>query len=451
MESSPESTRPSKRVKYEQHDDMIPLTMSGPDIRVPANMNGSLIADDQFYDNSWALTTQLSSPSQVLFNLSEDLNAPWTPTSTATQPAALNLYEATALQTESQRPQTQQLPRLLPAASSVSSEEDVEYEIPRTEETALNEFAISPFTSDGDRLSESSTARFTRPEDGRVDGYIKFHWPKKSQDRRLSQQSVPASSRPDDDDERIRHRINQRYAMANQYFIQLLNAPESRAVGKGGTVVTMAVLLSMQDIIMTERRLKKPAKPRWLEGFKQAEFFLQQTDPGRRFWKDQGNVQYDPLRISQSIIVGRAVILAQPMMALPDPKTMNPEVEANRFNWLLYGTENDLFEIHGGCGFSKKLLHTMSQVTYCAARLQQEPESTIVPITAKFIMRTLTAMRQWSREGKSWLECKGRPQTIEWVRAGDVKKISSKEHMTDVTAEAWRIAAIIYYQCRLLR
>lgn len=82
MESSPESTRPSKRVKYEQHDDMIPLTMSGPDIRVPANMNGSLIADDQFYDNSWALTTQLSSPSQVLFNLSEDLNAPWTPTST---------------------------------------------------------------------------------------------------------------------------------------------------------------------------------------------------------------------------------------------------------------------------------------------------------------------------------------------------------------------------------
>lgn len=202
---------------------------------------------------------------------------------------------------------------------------------------------------------------------------------------------------------------------------------------------------------MTERRLKKPAKPRWLEGFKQAEFFLQQTDPGRRFWKDQGNVQYDPLRISQSIIVGRAVILAQPMMALPDPKTMNPEVEANRFNWLLYGTENDLFEIHGGCGFSKKLLHTMSQVTYCAARLQQEPESTIVPITAKFIMRTLTAMRQWSREGKSWLECKGRPQTIEWVRAGDVKKISSKEHMTDVTAEAWRIAAIIYYQCRLLR
>jgi hypothetical protein len=140
------------------------------------------------------------------------------------------------------------------------------------------------------------------------------------------------------------------------------------------------------------------------------------------------------------------------MMALPDPATMDPEIESNRFNWLLYGAENDLFEIHGGCGFSKKLLHTMSQVTYCAARLQQEPTSTIVPITARFLMRTLTDMRQWSREGKSWEECQKRAQTIEWVRViPDDVIVSSKEDMTDVTAEAWRIAAIIYYQCRLLR
>jgi hypothetical protein len=140
------------------------------------------------------------------------------------------------------------------------------------------------------------------------------------------------------------------------------------------------------------------------------------------------------------------------MMALPEPGSMNPEIEASRFNWLLYGTESDLFEIHGGCGFSKKLLHTMSHVTYCAARLQQEPETTVVPRTAKFLRRTLTDMRQWSREGKSWEECRQHPQTITWVRdTADDVMISSKEDMTDVTAEAWRIAAIIYYQCRLLR
>jgi hypothetical protein len=140
------------------------------------------------------------------------------------------------------------------------------------------------------------------------------------------------------------------------------------------------------------------------------------------------------------------------MMELPDPTTMNPEIESNRLNWLIYGTEKDMLEIHGGCGFSKKLLHTMSQVTYCAARLQQEPESIIVPITAGFLMRTLTDMRQWSREGKSWEQCRQHPQTITRVRdAADNVIISSKEDMTDVTAEAWRIAAIIYHQCRLLR
>ncbi|KAF4965875.1 hypothetical protein FZEAL_10723 [Fusarium zealandicum] len=252
-------------------------------------------------------------------------------------------------------------------------------------------------------------------------------------------------------DERVRKRINHRYKLADEYFSKLLIAPESREVGGGDEVITMAVLLSMQDIVLTERRLKKPYDPRWLDGFKQGEYFLQMTDPGGRFWKDD-NVQYSPLRISQSIIVGRAVILAQPMMALTSPATLNPEVEANRFGWLLYGTEKDMYEIHGGCGFSKKLLHIMSQVTYCAARLQQEPESTIVPITAKYLHRELQEMRQWSREGITWEVAQKHPQTIEWVRSKpDGTIVDSNEDMTDVTAEAWRIAAIIYLQCRLLR
>ncbi|SCV61181.1 uncharacterized protein FFFS_15750 [Fusarium fujikuroi] len=252
-------------------------------------------------------------------------------------------------------------------------------------------------------------------------------------------------------DERIRQRTNQRYITADQHFSILLNAPDSMEVGKGQEVITMAVLLSMQDIVLTERRLKKPCNPRWLEGFRQGESFLQATDPGTRYWKNN-NVQYNELRISQSIIVSRGVILAQPMTALPSPQTFNPEVEAGRFSWLLYGEEKDMYEIHGGCGFSKKLLHLMSQVTYCAGRLQQEPESTIVPITAKFLLRELSEMRQWSREGKDWELAQKYPPTIGWVRdKADEVIIDSNQIMTEVTAEAWRIAAIIYYQCRLLR
>ncbi|CAF3484750.1 unnamed protein product [Fusarium graminearum] len=593
MDSSPEPPRPSKRVKYEQHDDdTIQMTMPGTDIKVsPESINGSLVADVPYFDNPWPSTTALSSPSQVFFNFSEDIDTSWTPNFTAPQPATLNLHAATTPQPELQRPQTQDLPRLLPALPNATPDKDVEC----VDLKKGGAHFVSPFASK-ERLTVSALPRFARPHNGQVNGYVKFNWPTKQDS---SQQPDPtplqseddveditphiSRSRPDNHnsgivyldmsapttsrtqsrrassvtielvlgggtpsqammvnpspspqevfaraprkvpkkfgheaamadmdyidrrlfdfyiknwcpgrsvlentnlwlkdlapmgrnkgilhaiqslagvyiydylpDERIRKRINERYTMANEYFAELLNAPQSRTQGEGREVITMAVLLSMQDVILTERRLKKPHKPRWLEGFKQGEFFLQETDPGRRFWNEESDtVQYDPLRISQSIIVGRAVILAQPMMALPEPTTMNPEVESTRFKWLLYGTENDMFEIHGGCGFSKKLLHTMSQVTYCAARLQQEPESAIVPITARYLMRTLTDMRQWSREGKSWKQCLQRAQTITWVRIipEDVI-VSSKEDMTDVTAEAWRIAAMIYHQCRLLR
>lgn len=49
-------------------------------------------------------------------------------------------------------------------------------------------------------------------------------------------------------DERIRQRTNQLYVKADQYFSTLLNAPESRKIGKGQEVITMAVILSMQDV-----------------------------------------------------------------------------------------------------------------------------------------------------------------------------------------------------------
>ncbi|KAK3186291.1 hypothetical protein K4F52_005055 [Lecanicillium sp. MT-2017a] len=207
----------------------------------------------------------------------------------------------------------------------------------------------------------------------------------------------------------------------------------------------------MQDIVLTERRLKRPYNPRWLQGFKQGEHFLQATDPGNRFWKT-ANVQLDSLRISQAVIVGRAVILAQPMMPLPPPATFDAQAEAARFGWLLYGTRKEMHEIHGGCGFSKRLLHIFSQITYCAARLNQDRESPVVPKTAEHLHAMLLDLRQWSGESTVWEEAKLKPQPVSWIRGlPDGYVIGTSEEMTDVTAEAWRMAGLLYLQCRLLR
>ncbi|RCI17179.1 hypothetical protein L249_2688 [Ophiocordyceps polyrhachis-furcata BCC 54312] len=250
----------------------------------------------------------------------------------------------------------------------------------------------------------------------------------------------------------VRKRVNDRFFVAESRLSRLLNDPSTRQnEAQANELITIAVLLSMQDIVLTERRLQKPCDPRWLAGFKHGELFLQETDQGSRFWNST-NAQLSSLRVSQSVIVGRAMILAQPMMKLPPAETFVPEYETSRFGWLLYGTERDMYQIHGGCGFSRKLLHIFSQITYCAARLQQDPTSIVVPTTSQYLHTELSQMRQWSSESKDWEAAKAGLSVTEWARSVPVDYVvSSSADMTDVTAEAWRLTAIIYLQCRVWR
>ncbi|KAH7157718.1 fungal-specific transcription factor domain-containing protein [Dactylonectria estremocensis] len=614
MDDSPGSDRPLKRVKYAQQDDedhsipTLPVNVATGIITPAADIPSSEFTDDPLFDSSWPLHADLASPSQLLMSTDDEDLPPWVTALSAggltyhaaPQSAGLNNEHPSATP-GSRRTSSRQfihpsrLPRLLPAVPADPLEAII-----RPQETLLHRppprTLFSPFTNSEDRLFECFYPRYVRPENGQVNGYVKFNWPSRrpsttarpigpdpppitavvedvtdatptttvnhtsntmsligpaipppgpgavtmspifseaswgiyssppmsSVSPMYSQDSALSSVSPTDPrmlpphfgfqakmdlmdrrlwdfyiknwcpgrsvlsntnlwltdfaqmhenagircaiqslagvyiydylpDERIRQRINERYIRADKHFSTLLASPESSEVGKGSEVITMAVILSMQDIILTERRLKKPYTPRWLEGFKQGEHFLHVTDPGGRFWRDN-NIQLSNLRISQSIIVGRAVILAQPMMALASPTELDPIKEASRFGWLLYGTERTMYEIHGGCGFSKKLLHTMSQITYCAARLQQEPLSAIVPITARYLQRELMEMRQWSRESIPWETARKRPQPIEWIRAKpNDYVIDSDQAMTEATAEAWRFASLIYLQGRLLR
>lgn len=251
--------------------------------------------------------------------------------------------------------------------------------------------------------------------------------------------------------EQVRQRVNKHFEVAERRLSFLLENASDIAEEQGSEIITTAAILSMQDVILTERRRKKPDVPRWLKGFQQGEHFLRLFDPGSRFWKSN-NVQLTSLRISQSVIIGRAVILAQVMMPLPPPQDLNPIQEAKRFDWLLYGTQDEMYAIHGGCGFSKKLLHTISQVSYCAARLNQEKDSLVVPMTAEYLHQELENMRQWSPESTMGRVTRDDAPVISWVHSlppGYV--IQSRETMTNVTAEAWRFAGLIYLQCRLLR
>ncbi|KAM0265589.1 hypothetical protein ACHAQJ_000021 [Trichoderma viride] len=250
----------------------------------------------------------------------------------------------------------------------------------------------------------------------------------------------------------ISRRINLRFYESETRLSELLEKIDL-STDEASELITILCILSMQDIILPERRCKRPEVPRWLRACELCEHFLDSIDEGSRFWRND-NVQLSSLRNSQSIFVGRAIILSQIMTPLPPPSAYDPQREANRFGWLLYGNDQDMYEIHGGCGFSKKLLHSMNQITSCAAWLTQCPETPVVPLTTRFILSELLDMRQWSSAPNShpFEIAQTQPQTIEWVCAAqEGYVISNATDMTEVTAEAWRIAAVIYLQCRTLR
>ncbi|TQV89996.1 zinc finger-like protein [Cordyceps javanica] len=236
----------------------------------------------------------------------------------------------------------------------------------------------------------------------------------------------------------IRLLVNERFVSAEARLSKLLQDQRNLGINESSELMTLALLLSMQDVVLTERRVQDRYTPRLLTGFRQVERVLQSTDdPESRFYcKKSDAAQVSALRTSQSVVVGGAVVLAQTMMSVSPLATFNPIAETSRFGFLLHGSEADLYEIHGGCGFSRRLLHIFSQVTHCSTRMLQDAETPIVPVTAEALYDHLMKMHQWSGEYDSWEAANSKPQAIEWIRQTDENYvIKEAKQMTEVTAE----------------
>lgn len=163
-------------------------------------------------------------------------------------------------------------------------------------------------------------------------------------------------------------------------------------------------------------------------------------------------MQISSLRIAQSIVVCRAIIISQPMMELTKPQDFIPENEAHRYDWLLDDTKQGMVEIQGGCGFSKRLLLIFNFITYFSAVLRQDPRNFGAPVAIDHELTRLRKLKQWSREATSYERAIESPQHIEWIRElPEGSLIRDRPTMTTVTAECWRIAAILYLQCRAQR
>ncbi|WZH50257.1 uncharacterized protein QYS62_011501 [Fusarium acuminatum] len=273
------------------------------------------------------------------------------------------------------------------------------------------------------------------------------------------------------------YRAIQLHKRAVGYLRTLL---DNKQDGSSREIISLLIVLSTIDALRIEHRMKAPFEPAWYQGLRLAEKQLDKMGQKPSFWEEKCWNQKIPkslkdtlpigfgesqptrqkisqltshhdtyptnpmgtsptdhqhshpisLHMSQAVLVARGIILSQVMSKLPQPERFVPLEESRRFSWLLQASSEEVWTIHGGCGASPKLLHIMSQINYCAARLHQDGKSIVVPITAKKLLQLLYELKP----------------------TGSAEPfIDPTMKMIEGTAYAWLLTAIIYLQCRVQR
>ncbi|KAF5526323.1 hypothetical protein CGCA056_v003627 [Colletotrichum aenigma] len=228
---------------------------------------------------------------------------------------------------------------------------------------------------------------------------------------------------------------------------------DSLSDGDMEAVLAAIALLNMNDVVCSEHWRLQKRVPRWLDGARLSCQLLDTSDPGHRY-RDPVNIQPSDARVGNAILASRAAIFALPMMPL-----MLENTKDKQFVWLLQGSELNTSRIHGGCGMSPSLLYQFAQITHLAALTHLDPvdSSFFAGPMALRMLHDLLGLSQWYEFERATgvTKVKVDVDTIAGLlRSGHLDAhgaINSKEGMTASTAEAWRFAAIIYLQCRLLR
>ncbi|KAK3342137.1 fungal-specific transcription factor domain-containing protein [Lasiosphaeria hispida] len=248
--------------------------------------------------------------------------------------------------------------------------------------------------------------------------------------------------------EKMRIRANMHYRRAADLLTRALRNPACRQVGKEAGVTAAILLLLCDDIVNWETRKPKDKSPKWHKGSRLAVNMLDNSDPGYRYWKP-ANVQSDNSRISLSNRIAFVDVLAQPVSPLANLRGQG--TSSRQYGWLLEGAPHDVLKIQGGTGLCSKLLHIFAQITQLSSRLAENPDSDVIPKGAAKIEQKLANLTQWFRCSEVPRRSKIDADLWRSCNLDQNGKVATVEEVTELTGEAWRIAAQIYLQCRFFR
>jgi Fungal specific transcription factor domain len=170
---------------------------------------------------------------------------------------------------------------------------------------------------------------------------------------------------------------------------------------------------------------------------------MARTDPRQRYW-ETNNIQCTTARKSNANMLAYVDILSQPLTPLgeQDLENLHP--------WLLEGGREEALTIYGGTGVSPKLLHVFGQITELCVMLGKDLKSTMLVHGADGIQRVIKNLRQTSEASEGYSSPEDLLAATE-LNLDSSGLVNNEKDVTDLTAEAWRQAALIYLRCRFFR
>lgn len=165
------------------------------------------------------------------------------------------------------------------------------------------------------------------------------------------------------------------------------------------------------------------------------------TDPGYRYWKPC-NVQSSAARLSNANMAAYVDIMSQPLTPLTE------QITDNCHPWLLEGQKKETVTINGGTGVSPKLLHIFGQITHLCVMLGKDEHSRMIVHGADGVEKVIIGLRQRSDLSEGY----DSPEALlASNRLDNQGQVTTPAEVTDLTAEAWRQAALLYIRCRFYR
>ncbi|TGJ64117.1 hypothetical protein EYR41_010193 [Orbilia oligospora] len=238
-------------------------------------------------------------------------------------------------------------------------------------------------------------------------------------------------------------RANYHYQESIKWLTEELKNTQNYEPGKEEALVTTLSLLIHNEIVCWEPT-EENLVPAWYRAARLARRVLDTSDPGYNY-KRRRNVQESKARHR----IGNEIAFCEILSSAFAPVEEEDLRGRCPYSWLMSGTETEVTKIEGNTGMCAKVLYTLARITYMTGMFAKNPCKTEVwPTFAGKIRTELERVRQWSDLSEGYSHAQ---ELLDACILDENGLVKTKEEATDLTAQTYIQAALIYLECRFFR